>query len=163
MKKHKTKMLSVLCILGIHYCNSQNLAPDIVASAGGSASNASCSLNWTIGEPIIETGNSNSAFLTQGFQQPSNIIIASVDNTSNSTGINVYPNPFQSSISIKTNNNESLLVQIMDMAGKVLVNRNLQSKTETLNLEELASGMYLCKVYGADNKLLRTLKLTKVN
>ncbi|MCS6934855.1 MAG: T9SS type A sorting domain-containing protein [Chitinophagales bacterium] len=74
---------------------AQSLTPTVIASAGAFAQNANGSLSYTVGEmTMVETFSANGNILTQGFQQPNQIIIGLLDITRDAFGsFVVYPNP----------------------------------------------------------------------
>jgi len=57
---------------------AQSFATDVIGSAGTFAKETGGSMAWTIGEVMIETYSSSYNFFTQGFHQPSEIIIPNV-------------------------------------------------------------------------------------
>lgn len=60
---------------------AQSFSQYVIGSAGTFATSPQGSMSWTIGEVVIETYSSSSNhFLTQGFHQPDNLVIAKHDN-----------------------------------------------------------------------------------
>ena len=49
---------------------SQRLSPEVLAVGGGIDKNGSLSLEWTLGEAVIETVSLSDRIYTQGFHQP---------------------------------------------------------------------------------------------
>ncbi len=145
-------------------CMAQTSASDILTTSGGYGSNALASLSWTIGETLIETGSSTSNFLTQGFEQPSSIVITSIDNTKNPQGnISAYPNPVISSVYISSSSNQPLRVDVMDLTGRKLFTKNLSGNDDKeVNMTDYSNGMYLLRVYNTSGQLLQTLKVDKI-
>jgi len=70
-----------------------------ISTAGGTFARSASSLNWTMGEAVIETLMVQSTFFTQGFCQPEETLKRVIENL-NDAEILVYPNPFISSITI---------------------------------------------------------------
>lgn len=65
------KIWLVLTIIFIsRYANAQSLSPTVVASQGDYFWSTTVSVEWTIGEVMIETYTVQDHFLTQGFHQP---------------------------------------------------------------------------------------------
>jgi len=88
-----------------------------------------------------------------GIQQPGDKLI-----------INVYPNPFNSTFTLELPNKaiEDFTINITDMSGKVLINKQLVSANlVTVDGSNWAQGVYLVKVTGANNETNHT-KLIKV-
>jgi hypothetical protein len=161
--KIKQTILAVLLAWGGQACIGQVITPEIISSSGGNYSNSKGSLSWTLGEPITATENNGSFYLTQGFQQPSKIAVAAINNPPPQTSLSIYPNPVASSIYIQRDGNMQLQIQLMDMNGKVILNKTLSSSENKLDLNEYANGIYLLKVSNMDNQLLQSLKIEKVN
>ncbi|HXC03292.1 MAG TPA: gliding motility-associated C-terminal domain-containing protein [Bacteroidia bacterium] len=53
----------------------QSLSPVLIGSAGGYATTGTLSLSFSVGEPVIQTEQSATLNLTQGFQQPSVVAV----------------------------------------------------------------------------------------
>jgi hypothetical protein len=159
----KQKIIAVLLVCGGQACIAQVVAPEVIASAGGYSSNSQTSLSWTFGEPITATENTGNYYLTQGFQQPASIVLTAVNNPpSSQSSVSVYPNPVSSSIYIQRDGNEQLQIHLMDMNGKLILNKMLSSSENQLDLSVLANGMYLLKVYDMHNQFVQSLKIEKV-
>lgn len=75
--------------------------------------------------------------------------------------ISTYPNPFNTEINLKLNNEHNNLVKIsfIDVTGKTIYNTNTTKNNIQINTEKFAKGIYLIKIE-SENKIT-TLKLTK--
>lgn len=87
-------VLIVVCLFtsGVY---AQTLAPTVISTTGGFASNANGSLSYTVGEmTMVETFSANGNILTQGFQQPNDRVVGLLDITQDEFGsFVIYPNP----------------------------------------------------------------------
>jgi hypothetical protein len=163
--KIKPMLIAGLFALGGQTCMSQTLLSEVITSAGSSFSNSVCSLNWTMGEPISETDTYDNNSLTQGFQQPSSIIVTSVNNQKQMQGgdVSVYPNPSSASVFIQNNDEgKTLNVELMNMSGKEVFKKTLTDKQEQFDMSEFANGIYFLRVYNTSNQLIQTLKIDKI-
>jgi hypothetical protein len=159
----KRQLSAALFVLVTQACMAQTSTPDIIASSGGYQSNASGSLSWTLGEPLIETGTSSNNYLTQGFQQPSGITISSTDNvTKPNASVTAYPNPSSSLVYVNSTTTTSMQAEVYDLAGQRVYKKTISGDDNELNLGNLTNGMYLLKVFTAEGQLLQTMKLEKV-
>lgn len=157
------RLCAALFVLVTQSCISQTAAPDVFVSSGGYQSNASCSLSWSVGEPIIEGGNSMDNILTQGFQQPSDIIITNVDNTQNSKeNITAYPNPASTLIYVTSSSSKPMLAEVLDFTGQTVCKKTISSQDNTMNLANLSNGIYFLKMFTIEGQLLQTLKIDKI-
>jgi len=157
MNVKNTLFVICLLILGTHaFCQ------EIITTTCGSASNSSGSLDWSIGEPIIETVSSTNNYLTQGFLQPSYIIVTAIDDYSNTKGITSFPNPCSAVLNISHADFKVVDIEMLDASGQVLLKKTLTGSQNELDLNAFAAGFYFLRVYGADNNLIKVLKIDKV-
>lgn len=73
------------------------------------------------------------------------------------TYFTVYPNPVNSSLSIKTNIIYSR-VQIINVVGQIVIESNGNS---TIDMSELESGNYIIQLIGEESQIIRSEKFTK--
>ena len=159
----KQTICAVLLAWGGQACTGQAIAPELISSSGESYSNSSGSLSWTMGEPVTATDNTGNYYLTQGFQQPSSIVVTAINNPPNvQRSVSVYPNPVTSSIYIQGEGNEQLQIQLMDMNGKLILSKMLSNSENQLDLSAFANGVYLLKVYDTQNQFIQSVKIEKV-
>ncbi|MES2799402.1 MAG: choice-of-anchor I family protein [Bacteroidota bacterium] len=69
-----------------------------------------------------------------------------------SIDVSVYPNPFNSSISIQTN--ESIQITLLDLQGKIVRKVSVEIGTATIDLNQLASGMYTMIIRNEKSQIL---------
>lgn len=90
------KKISLLLAVWLYssWLMAQTLAPQVVASGGAYASSSAGSISYTVGEPITPTLSDGGQIITQGFQQPSDIISGLLDMDRYADGsFSVYPIP----------------------------------------------------------------------
>ncbi|MCF8371812.1 MAG: T9SS type A sorting domain-containing protein [Bacteroidales bacterium] len=73
MKRH-TSIIFFFIMLSQVY--GQSLTPWVLGSTGGFFSDSLQSISWTVGEVVTKTFSNNNSFLTQGFQQPLESMVA---------------------------------------------------------------------------------------
>jgi hypothetical protein len=73
----------------------------------------------------------------------------------------VYPNPFESIVTIELNAESSYLFNVYDMSGKLKKTAERTTDNMQLDLTELNSGQYILKVFSADLRASDELKLIK--
>src|SRR5258708_26213368 len=120
MKKLYTFILLVYSISA----GAQSTTPTVVASSGGFFSNTAGMLSFTVGElAAVTTLSSTNNFLTQGFQQPNDFSVYVPQINPEDFSMQVFPNPgdgnFQ--LGIITKKNLSLVLNIYDMLGKIII------------------------------------------
>ena len=97
---------------------------------------------------MTTTISSNSATLTQGFQQPVIVNLLSSENVAEEYGITVFPNPTTALINVQKTIAAPLKAQLYDAAGKLINTYTLAQPNNTIDLQKLASGTYLLSILG---------------
>lgn len=73
--------------------------------------------------------------------------------------LNVYPNPASNQVNIEVLTNEISTLEVYDVSGKFLFTQILNNKTNTINIENLTSGIYFFKVNSSEgistNKIIK--------
>ncbi|POY38028.1 hypothetical protein C3K47_05755 [Solitalea longa] len=178
-------MKSVLCLcLGLLFFNGLKAQvsvrnPDVVkrqiadinqyvfASGGGfSQTSDGVSLQYCIGEPIIQTLVVNSNSLTQGFEQP-HLLSNRFTELLEVKGFDLvlYPNPtnFLTKVKFVLDEPANVRVEVLDQLGRIL--STFSKKYERGNVEipidvkHLAVGGYYVEVYINNNKYERALAI----
>jgi len=72
-------------------------------------------------------------------------------------GFNVYPNPAISELEIFTGKMEATSYEMISLSGKMEKSGNLNAKASTIKVNSLSSGLYILKVYDADNVVVRKI------
>ena len=138
-----------------------SFAQEVTSSAGETNSVAEYEVSWTLGEPVIETGFSGNYALTQGFHQPK-LTVTSTEIFTDDLNIKVYPNPTQQYVTINTDQLlENARYTLFNLSGEKLVEDKIRSRMTKLDLENNASGSYLLKLTGENNRPLETFKIVK--
>ena len=115
--------LFLVALIPAALCKSQTVSPSIIATAGDVNKAAGISLEWTLGEPVIESLSTADRFYTQGFHQP--VLMArnfQVNKEQLLTGykVTVAPNPVQSLLTatIHSPKEENMLLTLIDFTGR---------------------------------------------
>lgn len=127
----------------------QSLERSVIANTGGSGSGAGISVDYTIGETLVQTFTGGSNILTQGFHQPASGNV-SVENVTDVISYNVFPNPFTDAIQFELNISQpaSVELKLADITGRIVnavnaLDYNRGKHVLQLNTTNLASGSYL--------------------
>lgn len=73
--------------------------------------------------------------------------------------LNIYPNPTSNNVTVELLTNEISTLEVYDVSGKILFTQMLNDKTNTINIENLTSGIYFFKVNSSEGTT--TNKITK--
>ena len=158
----KKLILSLVAYGIIISANAQSMNQDVVSNAGDEFVNGGVSMSWTLGETVIETFSNASIVLTQGFHQ-SQVTVFGIEPVGPDLDISVYPNPTSSVLNIDFGSfDKSAIIHIADMNGKLIQKKTLSSN-DILNIDHLASGMYLLDIKNEQNQTLKTFKIQKLD
>jgi len=160
--------IALLCIGGSLACYSQEKGQSVISSAGDVSKGGGIILEWTVGEPAIETVSTSSALYTQGFHQPVLHVqklttgkeVASLQNK-----ILVHPNPATSVINVQLDKpfGSELILSLIDAEGKQVSNNRLPAHSSLLKLNicRLSSGVYILRITDAKGSAQNDYKIIK--
>ncbi|MBR6775524.1 MAG: T9SS type A sorting domain-containing protein [Bacteroidales bacterium] len=78
----------------------------------------------------------------------------SVDDIAYSSRLEIYPNPANDFVTIKTHNNIGDLITISDISGRTLITEEVTSDDIQINIADLTKGLYIIKVGDKSEKLI---------
>ena len=134
MKKTAFVLFSVLSTLAVS-------AQEVLSTQGDSYSNASGSIDFTLGEVVIVTGTDGNNDLTQGFHQTNWNFLGVEDFAPNYEAI-IYPNPTSDVLNIRTSTFENVTYTLYDAQGKLVMQDILSAEQTPIQVSELAPGAY---------------------
>lgn len=116
-------------------------AQEVIATQGDSYSNASGTIDFTIGEVVINTVSDGSHDLTQGFHQTIWSFADLVDHSPD-FDLTVYPNPVSDALIIESSNYQNVMYSLFDVQGRKILEGRLDSEASTINVGHCAPGAY---------------------
>ena len=134
-------------------------AQEVVSTQGGSYTNSSGSIDFTIGEVVINTGSDGSNDLTQGFHQTNWNFVSIEDHVPSYEAI-IFPNPTSEILTIKTSTFENVTYALYDAQGKLVIQDKLSSLQTAIQVSQLAPGAYSLILNNHAQKL-KTFQLIK--
>ena len=142
--------------------------PEVISAYGGHATAANVSVDWTMGEMMVENKRSNEMLYTQGFHQP--IVNASKQTSlivSENILFSVYPNPVVSFVNVEfeTVKDRNVTISLVDANGKSLQTKSVNTsvKKTLMQLLGYSVGSYYLIIKDQSGKTLETIKLIKAN
>ena len=154
-------LISILFLFSINALPAQ-LHHQMLSSQGStSKTNNGVIVTQTIGQQSVIGNYTNNGFdIGQGFQQVNWARII-LEETTPEFEVSLYPNPFESVVSIQHNTEEDITINVFDPSGKLVFNNvlNVIGPNQSINLEQLSSGVYL--VHLQSNQLAYFTKLIK--
>jgi len=156
MRKYSVLLIGIL----LQYF-SQAVSGQVVTSvSGGNASGSGGTISYTIGQTIM-SGVDDSRSLSQGFQQPYEILVVGIEEL---TGIDLdcslFPNPATDFIklNIKNYDGSGLHCFLYDMGGTLLFNLRIESSEIMVPMQGRKPGTYFLQL--SDGK--QVLKIFKI-
>jgi len=152
------KFTAIFVFVGSAYFS---MAQQNTVTSGGSASGAGGSVSYSVGQLDYTSISGSTGNVNQGVQQPYEIYLVSGIHE-NATPISaVFPNPTNGLLTIQLKElNQSLIIQLLDLTGRVIISSSLNSMETSIDLSNFASGEYLLNVTSGD-AILNTLKIIK--
>ena len=133
---------------------------EVVSSQGETYSNANGSIDFTVGEVIVNTGTNGTNDLTQGFHQ-TNWNFLGVEDFAPDFQATIFPNPTQDVLNIKTSVYENVTYTLYDAQGKLVLQNILSAEQTPIQVSQLAPGSYTLTLNNQTQNL-KTFKLVKI-
>ena len=160
MKRFET--IAFICFVFL-LGNKNLLAQQGTSAGGGEAIGSGGSASYTIGQIDYISAADSGGTITQGIQQPYEILIVTgMDENGIDLTISVYPNPATDFVLLKMENNklENFTYQLYDIQGKILLNKKVESRKTSISMIDLAQAIYFIKVL-KNNIEVKTFKIIK--
>ena len=151
-----------LLLLGALALSSITFSQEVVSTQGDSYTNASGSIDFTIGEVVINTGTDGTNDLTQGFHQ-TNWNFLGVDNHEQNFEATVYPNPMGTELYIQTENFEYVSYVLYDAAGRIVAENKLNALQTGIDVSTFAPSSYSLVLQDENQNKIKTFKLIKTH
>jgi hypothetical protein len=148
--------------LGALALSSITFSQEVVSTQGDSYTNASGSVDFTIGEVVINTGTDGTNDLTQGFHQ-TNWNFLGVDKHEQNFEATVYPNPMGTELFIQTENFEFVSYVLYDAAGRIVAENKLNALQTGIDVSTFAPSSYSLVLQDGNQNKIKTFKLIKTH
>lgn len=145
-----TSIFSFTLIIFSYLQSEAQINPSqVISNSGGTFSNANYTMDFTIGEIVIdEIGNG--AKFTQGFHQGDLAIITSIEEID--FLIKLYPNPTISSFTIEFNEPQTVQLILSDENGKIITQETINNQiAKSYDVSNLSQGNYFLTVLDKEN------------
>lgn len=146
---------------------AQRLSPSVLAASGGTARTQTMTLDWTLGESVVETAATSDRLYTQGFHQPMLQVTEQPNLTGSDAGyqFTVAPNPVVSYLKIDISAPESSPLQLLltDLLGRQYNLPVVPASTRSTQIDMtlFPAGTYLLRIGKADGAPLKSYKIVK--
>jgi hypothetical protein len=139
-------------------------AQQAITSTGGNATGSGGSASYTVGQVSYTTVPGSSGTVSQGVQQPYEILIVTglEDAKDISLEFTVYPNPTTDFLKLKIDNfkMENLAYRLYDNNGSLLQEKKIESQETIIQTGELVPAAYYLKICDSqkDIKIFKIIK-----
>ena len=133
----------------------------VIGAAGATTTATGGSVSYTVGEIAVQTTETGTVSSFEGVQQAYEIYKVSVTELASGSYINVYPNPTNGQLTLKTKNlNKNLSYELYDSQGKLKQECASFSDGHTLSMTEFVNAVYYLNIF-SDNQPIKTFKIIK--
>ena len=137
----------------------QVTTPTVITNSGGTFSNSSIIMDFSIGELAVQTLQNNE-ILTQGFHQGDLKVTTALINLGIKTKI--YPNPTTNFIIVELEKNVNADIKVYDINGKIVIEDKINDENEKqLDFSFLKQGNYLLNINIADKQSVYQINKSK--
>ncbi len=145
------KFLLIACLLG--WGTTMLFAQQGSVSAGGTASGAGGTVDFTIGETNYINTTGSGGVITEGLQQPFEITTVGVDELKLQTEVALYPNPTSEAVILSVSGDtKDLSYQLYDLKGALLANSKIEGSETRISLSNYPRAVYFITVINSQNK-----------
>lgn len=159
--KYIREIIVISCLL---LCGFNGLfAQQNTNVVGGSAYGAGGSVSYSIGQMDYVTATGGGGSVTEGLQQPFEILIISgIEESDINLSLAVYPNPTNDFVVLNVQNTNTLdmTYALYNIEGKLIEKQGLNGDQTTIAMKDLANGIYFIKVLrkSTEVKIFKVIK-----
>ena len=140
------------------------LSQESILSASNNVTGDGGTVTYSVGQVAFRTAEAASGTITEGVQQPYEILFMSgtEDGKVRSIDCSVYPNPVISEVTLKIDRPsfDQLNYQLINNNGLIIKTIKIENTETTIPMHELPAGVYLLSVL-ENNSNLGTWKIIK--
>ncbi len=160
--RHKRIKLTAVLLLALGLTGLH--AQEAVSAAGGNASGSGGTVSYTIGQMAYTPNSGTAGSVSQGVQQPYEILVLTgMDNRWDiDLMVKAYPNPTTNYLTLRLNNSglSGIMYQLCDLNGRLLESNLVESSETTISMNHYSPSAYFLKVI-QNNKEIKTFKIIK--
>lgn len=159
---YKKVKLTAILLLGLRLAALH--AQEAIPASGGNASGSGGTVSYTIGQVAYTNHSGSGGTITQGVQQPYEILVIS-GNENNGIDLicSAYPNPVTNYLTLKIVGGDQTMYSatLYDMSGKILLSKKTEGILTAIYMDNFVQAMYILKVTDSNNKEIKIFKIIK--
>ncbi len=156
--------VGILCVILGALTSGHTVAQEAVVAASGEASGVGGSSGFTVGQTVFHTVLSTGGIITEGVQQPYEILFMTGkdDDPSVSVDMTVYPNPAGSEIRLRVDRivYDELTCRLSDSKGQSIWEGQVLEKETCIPAGHLPAGTYIL-ILSEKGRVAATWKVIK--
>jgi hypothetical protein len=152
MKKYAIGFISLLFTISVY-------SQEVISSQGETYTNSNGSIDFTLGEVVINTGTDGNNDLTQGFHQTKWNFLG-VEDFVLDYEATIFPNPTAEVLIVKSRAFQNVTYSLYDAQGKLVIHAKLSAEQTPIQIGQFAPGGYSLNLSN-EKQLLKTFKLIK--
>ena len=152
-------MRKILFVAALLFTAGAASAQTAVATAGGEAG----TMNYTVGQPFVETAQSDAGSLAPGVQQAYTIttVDVGVGDVAANIELSAYPNPVADRLTLSVaDTDRALRYTLTDNNGRALATSEIADAITEIDMANLVPAVYFLRVDDGKN-MVRTFKIIK--
>lgn len=155
-------MLKTIFATSCLFVSALSFGQTSVNAAGGTVSNTSGSVSYSIGQVAYQSVSNTSGSVSQGVQQAYVISTLSLEENKFNFSLSAYPNPITDNLNLRVANfnQEKLSYRLIDTEGKLLSQGDIQTQETSLDMRQLPVATYFVEVLH-DAKKVQSFKIIK--
>lgn len=161
MFHNKSKHLTIL-IAGL-FCVILAQAQESANTSGGDATGSGGSMAFSVGQVIYTTHTGSTGCVAMGVQHAYEIYTIAANDTVTDILLIAFPNPTTENVTllIKNYNHDTLLYQLFDIEGKLLIGEVISSQQTLINMNSLPAAVYFVNVVNKGQQIIKSFKIIK--
>ena len=150
----KVILFFILQSIVILVFSQYKISKQVVCSAGDIVAANNLDVDFTVGEITAKTVKTTNYIVTHGFVAPSNNTTNVKINKVEKNQSVVYPNPCQSEINVKMQDNNIKAITVYDITGNAVIQKQFNGfiNQYLLNVDFLSNGIYFVTIVNANLK-----------
>lgn len=157
----KKLLLATILLFAGFTTQAQEISKFVTSIGGEPIANASNSINFTIGEPLIGFVSNNGS-VDQGFWAGS-LQVEPITVEEDLDGIVIYPNPVEEELNIYAGANQIYGITLFAVNGQMTLKKKVDATLleHRINTSHLAKGMYVLRLFTQEDKQEKLFKIIK--
>jgi 2',3'-cyclic-nucleotide 2'-phosphodiesterase (5'-nucleotidase family) len=163
MKTNSIRSKTMAFVAVAALCAGTVSAQESANASGGDASGSGGSVAYSVGQVVYTTNTGSSGTVTQGVQQPYEILTVGVATPGMDISLNAFPNPTTDRLTLQVgeDNLEGLSYQLYDLHGKLLSSARIVDTQTQVEMGNLAMTTYFLNVLNNEGKQIQSFKILK--